>query len=78
MTSSEGFQQQFNIISKFVCCGFYVKNNVAFTLTSFTVLRWDDSLSVQLPLELLFQILVQLLLELEANVLDQNMNELEF
>ena len=32
----------------------------------------------QLPLELPFQILVQLLLELEANLLDQNVNELEF
>ena len=39
MTSSEGFQQHFSNISKFVCCGFYMKKNVAFTLISFTVLK---------------------------------------
>ena len=39
MTSSEGFQQHFSIISNFVCCGFYMKNNVAFTLISFAVLK---------------------------------------
>ena len=33
MTSSEGFQQHFSIISKFVFCGFYMKKNVAYTLT---------------------------------------------
>ena len=26
-------KQQFNIISKFVCCGCYMKKNVAFTIT---------------------------------------------
>ena len=55
-----------------------MKKNVAFTLISFTVLKWDDCLSVQLPFELLVQIPVQLPLELEANLLDQNVNELEF
>ena len=40
--------------------------------------KWDDCLSVQLPFELPVQIPVQLLLELEANLLDQNVNELEF
>ena len=39
MASSEGFQQHFSIISKSVCCGFYMKKNVAFTLISFTVLK---------------------------------------
>ena len=78
MTSSEGFQHHFSIISKFVCCGFYMKKNVAFTLISFAVLKWDEYLSVQLPFELLVQIPVQLLPELEANWLDQNVNELEF
>ena len=37
--SSEGFQQHFSIISKSVCCGFYMKKNVAFTLISFAVLK---------------------------------------
>ena len=40
MTSSEGFEQHFSIISKFVCYGFYVKKNVVFTLISFAVLKW--------------------------------------
>ena len=53
-----------------------MKKNVAFTLISFAVLKWDEYLSVQVPFELPFQISVQLLLELEANLLDQN--ELEF
>ena len=48
MTSSEGFQQHFSIISKFVYCGFYIKKNVAFTLISFAVLKWDECLSLQL------------------------------
>ena len=39
ITSSEGFQQHFSIISKSVCCGFYLKKNVAFTLISFAVLK---------------------------------------
>ena len=33
MTSLEGFMYSFNIISKFVCCGCYMKKNIAFTLT---------------------------------------------
>ena len=40
------------------CCGFYTKNNVAFTLISFGVLKWDDRLSVQLPFVVPVQILV--------------------
>ena len=75
---SEGFQQQFSIISKFVCCGFYMKKNVDFTLISFAVLKWDDCLSVQLPFDLPVQMPVQLLLELEPNLLVQNLIELEF
>ena len=78
MTSSEGFEQHFSIISKSVCCGFYMKKNVAFTLISFAVLKWDDCLSVQVPFELKVQVPVQLLLELESNWLDQNVNGLEF
>ena len=34
------FQQHFSIFSKSVCCGFYLKRNVAFTLISFAVLKW--------------------------------------
>ena len=37
-----------------------------------------ECLSVQLPFELLVHILVQLFLELKANLLDQNVNEQEF
>ena len=55
-----------------------MKKNVAFTLIPFNVLKWDDCLSVQVQFELPVQIPVQLLLELEANWLDQNVNELEF
>ena len=51
-----------------------MKKNVAFTLLSFAVLKRDYCLSVRVPSELP----VQLLLELEANLLDQNLNELEF
>ena len=42
MTSSEGFQQHFSIISKYVCCGFYMKKNVAFYTHLFccTEMRW--------------------------------------
>ena len=72
----KSFQQHFSIISKFVCCGFYIKKDVAFTLISFAVLKWDDRLSVQLPFELPVQILVQLFLELEPNWLAQNEIEL--
>ena len=53
MTSSEGFQHHFTIISKFVCCDFYLKKNVAFTLISFAVLKWDEYLSFQLPFQIL-------------------------
>ena len=37
--SSKGFQHNFNIISKFVCCGCYMKKNAAFALISFAVLK---------------------------------------
>ena len=67
MASSEGFQQNFIIISNFVCCGFYMKKNIAFTLISFAVLKCDEHLSVQLPFELPVEIPVQLHLELEVN-----------
>ena len=51
-----------------------MKKNLAFTLISFAVLKCDDFLSVQVPFELPVHIPVQLLLELQANWLDQNMN----
>ena len=50
-----------------------MKKNGSFTLISFVVLKW-----VQLPFELPFPISDQSLLELEANVLDQNVYVLEF
>ena len=55
-----------------------MKKNVAFTLIFFAVLKWQECLSVQLPFELPVQIPVQLLLALQANLIDQNVNELEF
>ena len=55
-----------------------MKKNVAFTLISFAVLKWDDCLSVQLSFELPVQKPVQLLLELELNLPVQNVIELEF
>ena len=70
MTSSKEFQQYFSINSKSVCCCFYLKKNVAFTLIFFAVLKGDDCLSVQLSFELLVQISIQLLLELEPNVIE--------
>ena len=78
MISSEGFQKHFSIISKCVRCGFYIKKSIAFTLISFAVLKRGECLSVQLPFDLPVQIPVQLLLELEANLIDQNVSELEF
>ena len=51
-----------------------MKKNVAFTLISFAVQKWDNCLSVQLPVELP----IQLLLELEPKLLVQNVIELEF
>ena len=39
---------------------------------------YQNEMNVQLPFELPVQIPVQLLLELEANLLDQNVNDLEF
>ena len=78
MTNSERFQQHCSIISKFVCCGVYIKKNVALTFISFAVLKWDECLSVQLPLELPVEIPVQLHLELKVNWLVQNVNEQGF
>ena len=78
MTSSEGFQHCFNTISKFVCCGFHMKKNAAFTFIFFAVLKWNECLSFQTLLEVPFEISFQMLLELEANWLDRNANELEF
>ena len=78
MTSSEGSHHHFTIISKFVCWGCYMKNNAAFTLISFAVLKWDECLSVQLPFELPVELPVCLFLELEPDWLDQNVNELQF
>ena len=80
MTSSEGFQQHFSIISKFVCCGFYIKKNVALTLISFAILKWDECLSVQLPFELphLCTGSDTGSVASRANLLDQNVNTLEF
>ena len=46
-----------------------MKRNVAFTLISFVVLKWDDCLSDQLTFELLVQIPVHLLIELWPNLL---------
>ena len=54
-----------------------MQKNLAFTLISFDVLKWDECLSVELPFEIPVQIPIQLLLELEAKLLDQNVNELE-
>ena len=55
-----------------------MKKTVAFTLISFAVLKLEDCLSVHLPFQLPVQIPIQLFLELDANLLDQNGNELEF
>ena len=48
-----------------------MKKNLAFTLISLAVLKFDDCISVQLPFELP-------VLELEMNLLVQNVIELEF
>ena len=77
MTSSKGFQHHFNIISKFVCCGCYMKKNAAFALISFAVLKWHECLSFQLLFELTVEIPVQLHLELEVNLLVRNVIERE-
>ena len=62
MTSSEGFQDDFKIISKFVFCGFLMKKNVAFTRIAYAVLKLNECLSVELPF--------QLHLELKLNLLE--------
>ena len=77
MTSLKGFQHHFNIISKFVCCGCYMKKNAAFALISFAVLKWHECLSFQLPFELTVEIPVQLHLEPEVNLLVHNVIERE-
>ena len=58
--------------------GFYVKKNVAFTLISFAVLKWDECLSVQLPFQLPLEITFQLYWELELKWLNQDVNKLKF
>ena len=55
-----------------------MKKIVALTLISFVVLKLDEYLSFQMPLEVPFEMSFQLLLEPEGNWLDQNVNELEF
>ena len=77
MTSSKGFKHHFKIISKFVCCGCYMKKNADFALISFAVLKWHECLSFQLPFELTVEIPVQLHLELEVNLLVCNVIESE-
>ena len=73
MTSSEGFQKHFNIISKFVCCGFYMNKKGIFYFT------WGDCLSVQLPFELCTSLDAgSVVLEPDPNWLVQNVVELEF
>ena len=74
---AKGFQHHFNIISKFVCCGCYMKKNAAFALISFAVLKWHECLSFELPFELTVEIPVQLHLELEVNLLLRNEIERE-
>ena len=54
-----------------------MKKNVAFTLISFAVLKWGESLWVQMPFQVTVQIPVQMLLEVEENLRDLNVNELE-
>ena len=49
-----------------------MKKNIALTLISFAVLKWDEVL-----FDLQFEKLFQLLLKLEANLLDQEVNEIE-
>ena len=71
-------QKDFNNISASFQNLFVVVVHLAYTLISFAVLKWDECLSVQLPFELPVQIWVQMLLELEAKLQDQNVNELEF
>ena len=56
MTSSKGFQLHFYIISKFVCCGCYMKKNADFAPISFAVLKWHECLSFQLLFELTVEI----------------------
>ena len=78
ITNLEGFHNHLAIFLLFFCCVCYMKRNAAFTLISFVVLKWDDCLSFQLPVELQVEITVQLHLELEMNWLVQNVNELQF
>ena len=55
-----------------------MKKNVAHKCISFAVPKWGECLLVQLPFELRIQVPIQLLLEREANLLDQNLIELDF
>ena len=54
-----------------------MKNNAAFALISFAVLKWHECLSFQLPFELTVELPVQLHLELEVNLLVCNVIERE-
>ena len=47
MTSLEGFQEHLSIISKVVCCGCYLKNNLAFTLQPTTLVYLYKSLQTE-------------------------------
>ena len=53
-----------------------MKKNVAFTQISFVLLTRDECLSVQLRFQVMVQIPVQLLIEVEANFLAKNVNEI--
>ena len=75
MTSLEELEHPFKIILKFVSCGFYVKQNVAFKLISF--LKYWNEMIVQLPFLLPFEVSFHLHIDLELNLLEQNANELE-
>ena len=70
MTSSERFQHHFNIISKFVPSGCYIKENIAYTIISLAVLKSDECLSFQLPFELPVEIPVQMYLVVSVNELE--------
>ena len=71
LSSSEGFQQHFSIISKSVFYVFYMKKNIVFTLISFAILNemivYQFICHLSNAFELLVQLPVELLLELEPN-----------
>ena len=73
MTSSKRFKH---------VCGFYMKRMKFYTyltiLLYIHILKCDECLSFQLPYQLPNEILFNLHLELELNLLDQDVNEIEF